>query len=365
MTQQIERKDQHFKLASQQYQVQPDSDLARLRFVHHALPEMAAEEADSSTTLAGLAFSSPFFINAITGGSQLTTQINQRLAALARETGLAMATGSVSIAMKDPQAAESFKIIRRENPRGLVFANLGAHHGLESAKRAVALLEADALQVHVNAPQEVIMPEGDRSFAGWLNNIEQIASSLEVPVIVKEVGFGMSRETIAQLAGLGLAAIDISGRGGTNFARIENARRKAAQYDFLEDWGQTTVESLIEAGSLPRTQRPQIIASGGVQTALDIVKCLALGADLVGLSGQVLQWIRQPNSLEAAVQAVRDVQLQITDIMTLLGARTVADLRWTDVLLPVSVQNWAVARGLDISDYARRSSRRSTMPGQT
>ncbi|MGT2784583.1 type 2 isopentenyl-diphosphate Delta-isomerase [Streptococcus merionis] len=356
MTQQINRKDQHVALANQQYQAQSGADLAALRFVHRSFVELDVAEVSTETSVAGFAFTSPFFINAITGGSPQTTKINQRLAILARETGLALASGSVSIAMKDLEAAESFKVIRQENPKGLVFANLGAHHGLENAKRAVELLEADALQIHVNVPQEIVMPEGERAFRGWLDNVELIAAKLPVPVIVKEVGFGMSRETVAELHARGVKVVDISGRGGTNFVRIENARRQRAKYDFLENWGLSTVESLLEAMSLSAGQRPQIIASGGVQNALDVIKCLALGADLVGLSGQALQWVRKPDSLSAAIETIQIMQEQIREIMTILGAKTIADLRQTDLVLPASIQNWAQARGIDTSEYARRSS---------
>lgn len=354
MTQQTNRKDQHIGLANQQYQIQSKSDLAELRFVHQAFPELDLVDIDSSVTLFGRSFSSPFFINAITGGSDLTAKINQRLAILARESGLAMATGSVSIAMKEPQAKESFRLVRRENPDGFIMANLGAHHGLENAKRAVDLLEADALQIHVNVPQEIVMPEGERSFRGWLKNIETITAGLPIPVIVKEVGFGMSRETISQLHGLGVAAVDISGRGGTNFARIENARRQTAKYDFLENWGQTTLESLLEANSLPEAERPTIIASGGVRHALDIVKCLALGASWVGLSGQMLRLIRQPDSLEQALQSVADMQGQIREILTVLGAKDIKALRQKEVILPPSALAWGTARGLDLSAYGRK-----------
>ncbi|MET3558132.1 isopentenyl-diphosphate delta-isomerase [Streptococcus rupicaprae] len=354
MTQQANRKDQHVGLANQQYQEASGEDLAAIRLVHHAFPELDVADVAISTRLGDLNFTSPFFINAITGGSPQTTKLNQRLAILARETGLAMATGSVSVAMKDPEAAASFKVVRQENPKGLVFANLGAHHGLENARRAVDLLEADALQIHVNVPQEIVMPEGERAFRGWLDNIEAIVAKLEVPVIVKEVGFGMSRETLVELYGRGVKLVDISGRGGTNFARIENARRKSAKYDFLEDWGLTTVESLIEAMSLPKDQRPQVIASGGVRHALDVVKCLALGADLVGLSGQALHWVRTPDSMETAILAVNTLQTQIAEIMTILGAKDLEALRQATLILPPSVRDWAQARGIDVSEYGRR-----------
>lgn len=354
MTQQVNRKDQHIGLANQQYKPQSGADLEAVRFVHQAFPELDVLDVDPSTQLGDLKFSSPFFINAITGGSPQTTEINRRLAQLAARANLAMATGSVSVAMKDSLAADSFKVIRQENPKGLVFANLGAHHGLDNAKRAVDLLEADALQIHVNVAQELVMPEGERAFSGWLKNVETIVAGLNLPVIVKEVGFGMGRETISQLKTLGVQMVDVSGRGGTNFARIENARRTSAKYDFLEDWGLTTLESLIEAMSLPDQERPAIIASGGIQNALDVVKCLAIGADLVGLSGQALQWVRQADSLETGLEAALTMQDQVKDIMTLLGARDLFSLRQKALVLPGSLRDWAQARGIDISTYGRR-----------
>ena len=250
-TQQMKRKDEHVGHATQQYQSQSNLELRQTRFVHHPLSEMAVDEVSLQTKMAGFTLETPFFINAITGGSPRTTLINQRLAQLAYETGIAMATGSMSIAMKDPSTAESFTIIRKENPNGIVLANLGAHYTVESAKKAIDLIEANGIQIHVNTLQELVMPEGDRSFHHWLKNIEEIVSHVDVPVIVKEVGFGFSREAMQELINIGVQTIDISGRGGTNFAAIENARREDTLFDELEDWGQTTVQSLVEGYDLP------------------------------------------------------------------------------------------------------------------
>jgi len=217
----------------------------------------------------------------MTGGSPKTAIINHDLATVARETNLAMASGSISAGIKHPETQESFRIIRKTNPNGLIFANLGAEHSLENAKIAVDLLEANALQLHVNAPQELVMPEGERNFNGWLQNIEKIVANLEVPVIVKEVGFGMSQETIQQLIDVGVKTIDISGRGGTNFAQIENARRDQNDLNFTSDWGQSTAVSLLESYSLQN--QVEILASGGIKTPMDMIKALSLGAKATGL----------------------------------------------------------------------------------
>lgn len=351
------RKDQHVELASQQFTYQSAKDFEETRFVHQSLPEMKINDVDISTTVAGLEFATPFFINAMTGGSKKTREINRLLGIMAHYGKIALASGSVSAAIKDPSVAESFSVMRRENPFGIIFANLGAHHDLENAKRAVDLLEANALQIHVNAPQEVIMPEGDRDFSMWLKNIETIVRELEVPVIVKEVGFGMSRETVAQLASVGVQTVDISGTGGTDFAKIENNRRTIKHYDFLEGWGQSTVISLVEAMSLPQEERPTIIASGGIKNPLDIAKSLALGADLVGMSNRFLQYVKTGN-IDLMEDALRDIQLyrkQLATIMTLVGAKNIEELRTKDLILGPAVQNWCQARGIDWQAYANRT----------
>ncbi|MGU7935117.1 alpha-hydroxy-acid oxidizing protein, partial [Streptococcus suis] len=206
-------------------------------------------------------------------------------------------------------------------------------------------------------PQEIVMPEGDRDFTMWLKNIETLVREMEVPVIVKEVGFGMSRETVAQLASVGVKTIDVSGTGGTDFAKIENARRTFNDYTYLEGWGQSTVTSLVEAMSVSEEVRPSLIASGGIKTPLDIVKSLALGADLVGMSNHFLQYVKdgKGHRFDDGLQAIKTYQWQMAEIMTMLGAKNIADLRKKDLVLAPNVQNWCEARGIDWKAYARRS----------
>lgn len=352
-----DRKDQHLGLANQQYTNQPAKDFRETLFVHHSLPQTKVEQVDLSTKVAGLEFPFPFFINAMTGGSQKTGEVNRLLGIMGHFGKIPLASGSVSAAIKDPTVAKTFSVMRRENPNGIIFANLGAHHNLDNAKRAVDLLEANAIQIHVNAPQEIVMPEGDKDFTMWLNNIEVLVTKLDVPVIVKEVGFGMSRETIRQLASIGVETVDVSGTGGTDFARIENARRTFNDYDYLEGWGQSTVVSLVEAMSLPEHKRPALIASGGVKTPLDIVKSLALGADLVGLSNYFLQYVKdgKGDRFDEGLQAITLFQRQISEIMTMLGARTIIELRQKDIILAPDVRNWCEARAIDWKSYANRS----------
>ncbi len=344
------RKNEHVSL-SEKFYAHGDSSFKDVAFVHHSFPQIDVKDVDLSVSLGDVHFSSPFFINAMSGGSTWTGKVNEKLAIIARETGLAMATGSVSAALKDPSQADSFKIVRQTNPQGVVLANLGAGHGLENAKRAVDLMDADALQIHLNAPQEIVMPEGDREFSNWIQNLQEIVDGLAVPLIVKEVGFGMSRETIALLESIGVKVIDISGRGGTNFAQIENYRRKDFKLDDFEDWGQSTVVSLLEAQESIRTA--SIIASGGIRRPMEIVKSLSLGASLSGLSSQVMHMAL--DDVDETISTITNWKDEIRSIMTLLGAASVDDLKRTDLILSGASAEWCDARRIDKSRYAFRS----------
>lgn len=342
------RKDDHVKLAEKFFGEAKVSDFDSIRFVHHSFPEMKVEEADISTSFATFTVDQPFFINAMTGGSEKTKEINEKLATVARETKLPIASGSLSAAIKDPSLIDSFTIIRKVNPKGLVFANLGAGHNVENAKKAIDILEADALQIHCNVVQEIIMPEGDRDFSNWLSNIEKMVKSLEVPVIVKEVGFGMSRKTIKELKDIGVKTIDISGFGGTNFAKIENYRRSTSNYDYLEDFGQSTVISLLEAQEF--VSNTDIIASGGIRNPLDVVKALALGAKAVGISGLFLNMVLN-DGVEKTIEIINNWKVEIASIMTLLGKRKVSELVNADIVIFNEAKEWCLARGIDINSW--------------
>lgn len=351
MPKQTNRKNEHVSLSENFYK-DGDSSFKDIHFVHHSFPGINVADIDLSVSLGEMEFSAPFFINAMTGGSDWTGKLNQKLAIVARETGLAMATGSISAGLKHPEFANSYKIVREENPNGLVFANLGAGHGAENAKKAIDLIDADALQIHVNAPQEVVMPEGDREFDQWITNIQDILENIDVPLIVKEVGFGMSRETVALLQDIGVKYIDISGKGGTNFAQIENFRRREKKLDGLESWGQTTTVSLLEAMEVQKDSH--IISSGGIRTAQDIIKSLALGASLVGISSEFMHMILE--DVDTAIDRVYEWKLELERMLTLLGTKTVPELTNADVIISGKTAHWADLRGIDLRKYANRSS---------
>ena len=345
-----QRKDDHLRLALELPTVARDF-FEDVRLVYHSLPELDLEDISLATSWAFHDHSFPFYINAMTGGSGKATHYNRQLAILAREHDLAIASGSVSAALKDPRTVESFQVIRQEHPQGFVLANLGAHQPLEQAQRAVDLLEANALQIHLNGPQEIVMPEGDRHFSQWLTNIEKIVQHLPVPVIVKEVGFGMSQETLQQLASVGVETVDLAGRGGTNFIDIENQRRKHPNFANLLDFGLSTPESLLE--SLPYHNQLDILASGGIQNVQQVVKSLALGAKGVGVAGHFLKHLDR-EGYEATHAYLQDWKETLRLSFLMLGCRNLQDLQQHPLVITGQLQEWARARGTDYQALAQR-----------
>lgn len=347
----MNRKDEHVSLAKAFHKDRP-SDFDHVHLIHRSFPQVAVDDISITSEMASLPLKTPFFINAMTGGSEKTKQINEQLATLARETSLAMATGSVSIALKDPSVQDSFTIVRKTNPTGMILANVGAGSSLEQAQRAIDLLEANALQIHVNAPQELVMPEGDRDFRYWLEDIAKIASTLSIPVIVKEVGFGMTRETIQQLIDCGITSIDVSGQGGTSFTQIENARRKNREFGYLDSYGLSTVQSLLEANEVPYPY--EFIASGGIRQAYDIFKALALGANAVGISGTILTHLLT-KGLDETILLVQQWQSELTTLYAMTGSKTTAKTRTVPLYFTGSVREWCDARRIAPDSYSFRT----------
>lgn len=317
------RKDEHVFIAEKLYEAQSRNGLEQIKLFPNNLPEIAWNEVDMTTTLAGIRIPAPFFINAMSGGSPATTKLNEKLAIAAAATGIPMATGSESIGLKLPEVESSFSIVRQTIPNGIVLGNLGADHDFKDAKRAVALLKADILEIHLNAAQEIVMPEGDRNLK-WRKNLKEITSKMNVPILVKEVGFGISPRSLHQLEHLGIKYVDLSGRGGTNFAKIENQRRHAKDFSLLDNFGLTTAETLI--ASRPFQGKFSFTASGGIRDALDIIKCLVLGADNVGISGLFLHTVLKKNSA-GLIDLIEQLKHQVQALMVLLGCHTIAELR--------------------------------------
>src|SRR5699024_7141787 len=339
-----QRKNEHVEIAMAQTDA-TISDFDEIRFVHHSIPSIDVSDINLESSLKDFTLSQPLYINAMTGRSEWTKQINEKLAMIARESGMAMAVGSTHAALRNSKMASSFTIVRETNPNGIIFSNVGADVPVDKAVESVHLLDAQALQVHVNAPQELVMTEGNRIFSTWMDNLAQIVARVDVPVIIKEVGFGMSKETIKQLHEIGIRYVDVSGRGGTNFVDIENERRSYKDMDYLSLWGQTTVESLLESTSYQRDM--DILASGGVRSPLDVIKCLALGASAVGMSRPFLNQVENYGITET-LNYTEQFTEHMKKIMTMLDARSPKDLKNAQMIFGPKLQSWIDQRNIDI-----------------
>jgi isopentenyl-diphosphate delta-isomerase len=324
---------------------------ADFSLVHNCLPGLAWADVTLTTAVAGLPLSHPVIINAITGGAADVSGINAQLAELAKLTGAAMAVGSQYAALENPAVCESYRIVRTVNPHGLLFANLGAHATPDQAVRAVAMIGADALQIHLNAAQELAMSEGDRDFSGYLENIAAIAAACPVPVIAKEVGAGIAREQAAALVRAGVRAIDTGGAGGTNFVAIEAARSAAELPPDTISWGIPAAVSAVEVASvLPPAV--DLIVAGGIRTPLEAVKALALGGRAVAVAAPAVRLLRG-KSLTEAVAWFEAFLAEMRRYMLLVGARRVSDLPSVPLVITGNSKEWLNQRGIDTARFAR------------
>ncbi len=295
--------------------------------VHNSLPECDFYEVDTSTMFLNKKINFPLMINAMTGGSEFTEDINRELSLIAKEFNLPMAVGSQTLAMEDKDAIKSYQIVRENMKDGIVLGNLSGRATVDEAKFAVEMIGADGLQIHLNPAQELAMDEGDRTFRGILTNIEKIVASLDVPVIVKEVGFGMSKEVVKRLYDSGVRIVDVSGYGGTNFMEVENLRNPENDLSELYSWGIPTAMSVIGAKSLELDDL-QIISSGGVRNSLDIAKSIAIGADMVAISGEILSYLIH-GGYEYTMQYLAGLIYKTKIVMTLTGSKNIEELKET------------------------------------
>lgn len=322
-----------------------------VRFVHQALPGTGVADVSLEPKTGDLNLKSPVFINAMTGGGgSETLQLNAMLARAAKETGIAMAVGSQMAALKDKNERESYQVVRKENPQGIIFGNLGSEATVEQALEAVEMIEADAFQVHLNVVQELTMPEGDREFRGALERIGRIAEELDVPVIVKETGFGISQEAAEALAGTQVSAIDVSGFGGTNFASIENERRKR-KLAYFEDWGIPTAAAIVECR---QGFGGTVLASGGLQDAGDLIRAFRLGADATGIAGSFLKHAVSLGET-GLIEEIEGLHEDLRMLMTALGARTIEDIRMSPAVISGELLSYLQQRGYETGHFAAPS----------
>ena len=310
--------------------------LENYRFLHNASPEINLTEIKTSEVFLNKFISFPLLISSMTGGSLETTRINQNLAIASQTIGLPMGVGSQRAAIDDPGLAPSFQV-RRLAPDIPLLANLGAiqlNYGytIDHCKKAVEMISADALILHLNPLQEALQPNGDTNFKGLLTKIESVVKNLGVPVIIKEVGWGINSKLAKRFFDMGVSAVDIAGAGGTSWSQVEMHRQtdpllRELSSDF-RDWGIPTSDAIIEIGnSIPAAL---IIASGGIKTGMDIAKCIALGASLVGMAGSILK--SAANGPEFAIQRIEMLKREFTICMFASGIPYLSALKHTPAL---------------------------------
>ncbi|MDP6641281.1 MAG: type 2 isopentenyl-diphosphate Delta-isomerase [Nitrososphaerales archaeon] len=318
--------------------------------IHNALPEMNFDELDISTNFLNHKFSAPFIIDAMTGGTKEAAKINANLASAAEELGIGMGLGSQRAGLNSINTAETYAIARKKAPSAFLIANIGGAQlidglSLKKIKKIIEMINADAIAIHLNPLQEMIQPEGEPKYKGVLDKISWISSEINVPVIVKETGCGISKEVAIKLEIAGVSAVNVAGLGGTSWAAVEHFRaekrkmhNKAELGKLFWNWGIPTAVSLIEAKS---SINIPIIASGGIRTGLDIAKCISLGASLVGTAQPLLS--PAVKSSKEVITAIDKMIYEFKTSMFVTGSRTVSDLTNSRHIITGKLLEWQMA----------------------
>ncbi len=330
-------------------------------FVHQSLPEINRQKIRLSTEVFNHEFSAPIFVGAMTGGTRKAKKINSYIAAAVQKLGLGMGVGSQRAAIEKPNLQSTYRIVREKAPDAFLIANIGAPqlaegYGVKEAEKAVEMIEADALSIHLNPLQEAIQPEGQANYAGVIKKIEEIADVIPVPTIVKETGAGISAEVATRLESAGVLGVDVSGAGGTSWAAVEYYRAKAVENTFRQrlgkrfwDWGIPTAASLVE---VTQSTELTVFASGGVRSGIDVAKALALNASLASTSTPLLY--PATKSTGKVEETLNFIIEELRNTMFLVGAENVDDLKKAPLVITGKTAEWLTQRGFKPEKYARR-----------
>ncbi len=320
-----------------------------VELIHRALGEVNKKEIDISTEILGKELQSPIILSAITGGHPAALAINRELARAAEKMGIGMGVGSQRAAVENPELSSTYTIAREEAPSALLIGNIGAPQ-IEYAPQAVEMIDADALAVHLNPLQESIQPEGDLDARGYAKSIGEIVKTVDVPVVVKETGTGISQEDAIILEGKGIDAIDVAGSGGTSWAAVETYRADDSYLGELYwDWGIPTAISTVE---VCQSVNIQVISSGGIRSGLDAAKAIALGADGVGIALPVLKEAYM--GYKEVIKVIERFQESLKSAMFLAGASNLEELQNSSLVIRGKTREWLKERGFNTENYARR-----------
>ena len=346
-----DRKDDHIRIVQERDVESSGTGFEDIMLVHEALPELDYDAIDTSIEFLGHELAAPIFIESMTGGHQNTTAINRALARAAGATGIAMGLGSqrAGLELDDDGVRESYTVVRDVAPDAFIYGNLGAaqlrEYDLDTVERAVEMIDADALAVHLNFLQEAVQPEGDVNGRDCLAAIERVAGNLSVPIIVKETGNGIAGGTAKKLAAAGVDAIDVAGKGGTTWSGIEayraaaaNAPRQERIGTLFRTWGIPTAASTIECVA----EHDCVIASGGVRTGLDVAKAIAVGARAGGLAKPFLQ--PATAGPDGVIERVEDLIAELRTAMFVTGSGSIAELQRAEYVLRGETREYVAQR---------------------
>ena len=319
-----------------------------IELVHNALPEVDKNEIDLSTSVFGKKLDSPLFITAITGGHPASKDINKQLAIAAEQNNIALGVGSQRAACEHPELADTYSVVRENAPDCLLVGNIGAPQ-LNLSNKAVEILDADILAIHLNPLQESIQPEGDLDARGYLDLISKITDLVDIPVMAKETGCGISAETAKQLADAGVSFIDVEGAGGTSWAAVETYRSDDKYYgELFWDWG---IPTAISTAEVVNTVDVPVISSGGIRTGLEAAKAIALGADSVGMA---LPFLKKSISQEELNHFINQFNDSLRIAMFLVGANNIEELKQSKLVISGKTKQWLEDRGINTRNYSRR-----------
>lgn len=367
-----QRKIEHINIAlGQDISVAQRANWNDIQFVHQSLPEVNLDEIDTSVNFFGHRLRYPIFMSSLTGGHPDVTSINRNLARAAEHYGLALGVGSQRAGIINPDVASSYTIMREHAPHTFLIANIGAPQLIAQSRhapftigqveRAIEMIGANALAVHMNSLQEAAQPEGDRRAAGEAAALKVLTGQVDVPVIAKETGAGVCREQALLLRSCGVAAIDVGGAGGSSMSAMEAARSEARGDErtrniglLFRDWGIATPVSIVEASvaHLP------LISTGGVRNGLDMARALAMGATLVGMGFPFLKAASE--SYEAVCELLEGVVTELKVAMQLSGAASIEHLQQADIVITGETRNWLTMRGFEeeLKAMARRGQKK-------
>ena len=296
---------------------------------HNALSDVSLKQIDTSIEFMGQKIAMPLMVDAITGGGDSSASINEDLSSICEAINIPMAVGSESIALTDESSRESFELVKQKEDLFRI-GNLGFERNYEDFIFARDLIDAKAMQVHLNIAQELVMKEGDNDYHSSIDIIGELVEKFPYPIIVKETGSGISKEVAQKLIEKNVKYIDVAGKGGTNFIEIEDLRDFEMDYSDLYNWGIPTAKSIIDVRSA--SDDVFIIASGGIKTAMDVVKSIIIGADMAAMTGEVLNYLLR-GGYQACEDFLKEVNHKIKIIMALLGVRNIEELKKVDYKL--------------------------------